>query len=153
LNTAAIQAVVPLQVTPDWRWRKLIDLQGPARWPPFVAAFTAVAVAIMAGMVLWLRPHAVLSMPTERTGLWLAMMAAYSVLSVIGQEIIVPSPVLAALRPLDGRSGGSGAGESRRCLTRPRLRAELGGSGPDLPRGAAFGYAYPAFLTTLGNRQ
>lgn len=81
-------AAVLLHLTPGWRWREMVDLRGFVRWLPFVAGFTVLAAAVMAALVLWRQPHAFLSMPLERTSLWLTIMAFYPLLSVLGQEIV-----------------------------------------------------------------
>lgn len=99
IAVVCVLAVVLLHLTPGWRWRELVDLRGLLRWLPFIAGFTVLATAVMAGVVLWLRPHAFLSMPLERTGLWLTIMGLYPLLSVLGQELV--------FRPLFFRRYGS----------------------------------------------
>lgn len=88
IAVVCVVAVVLLHLTPGWRWRELVDPRGLVRWLPFVAGFTVLAAGVMAALVLWLRPYAFLSMPLQRTELWLAIMALYPLLSVLGQEIV-----------------------------------------------------------------
>lgn len=88
IATVCAVALVLLHFTPGWAWRELVDFRGLLRWLPFIAGFTLVASAVMAAVVLWQQPGAFLSMPAQRTELWLAILALYPLLSVLGQEIV-----------------------------------------------------------------
>ncbi len=105
IAAVCLLALVLLQLTPGWHWRELVDLRDLTRWLPFIAGFLLLAGAVMAALVLWLRPAAFLAMPRQRTELWLMIMAFYPVLSVLGQEIV--------FRPLFFRRYGDLLGGAR----------------------------------------
>ncbi|MEM9782355.1 MAG: CPBP family intramembrane glutamic endopeptidase [Pseudomonadota bacterium] len=76
-----------LTITPGFRWRQLLQ-GGLGRHWRIILGFSVVAILAASTLVLWLRPHAFLSMPMQRPGLWLTIMLAYPVLSALPQELI-----------------------------------------------------------------
>ncbi|MGF1501267.1 MAG: CPBP family intramembrane glutamic endopeptidase [Paracoccaceae bacterium] len=86
LFLAAIAAGL-LQVTPGFSFGEL--LRGPllGEWR-LILAFALLTAASTAALAIWLVPWRFLAMPTERTGLWLMIMIAYPIASVLPQELI-----------------------------------------------------------------
>ncbi len=82
-----VLAVVLLSVSEGFDWRDL--LSRPDRLDLVVAtAFSAVAVGASVALVMWLRPHALFSLPRYNPDLWLTIMIAYPFLSALPQEIV-----------------------------------------------------------------
>lgn len=80
-------AVVLLSLAQDFSWRSLLARPVVPDWFAF-AGFIAVTSAIVFGLVLWLRPYALLSMPLHNRDLWLTIVCLYPFLSALPQEIV-----------------------------------------------------------------
>jgi uncharacterized protein len=85
-GTAAV-AVGLLALTPGFSWRELARGWGRLDWLAVTAVATATA-AVSALLVWWLVPEQALWLPRRATGLWLAILALYPVLSALPQELI-----------------------------------------------------------------
>ena len=83
-------ACLLLHLSPAWRWRKL--MQGPVlgEWR-LVLAFSAATAAVSYVVIMQAAPGRFLSLPANNTGLWLAIMALYPLLSALPQELIYRS--------------------------------------------------------------
>ncbi|MFN3260897.1 MAG: CPBP family intramembrane glutamic endopeptidase [Pikeienuella sp.] len=83
-------ACLLLHFSPAWRWRKL--LQGPVlgEWR-LILLFSAATAAVSYAVIMQAAPQRFLSLPTWNTGLWLAIMALYPLLSALPQELIYRS--------------------------------------------------------------
>ncbi|QIE54592.1 CPBP family intramembrane metalloprotease [Pikeienuella piscinae] len=83
-------AALLLQITPGWRWRML--LRGPVlgEWR-IILLLVAATVSVSVAVIFAFAPHRFLDLPQHRTGLWLAIMAFYPLLSALPQEIIYRS--------------------------------------------------------------
>ncbi|MEC9434286.1 MAG: CPBP family intramembrane glutamic endopeptidase [Pseudomonadota bacterium] len=86
-----LAGLVLLALTPGFRWAEL--LRGPAlggglAGPLATAGFLAVTAVAAFGLVAWLRPGAMLSLPRHNPQLWLTIMLLYPLLSALPQEII-----------------------------------------------------------------
>lgn len=82
----ALGAVL-LHLTPGFHWRELLR-GGLARHVAMILAFAVASTALIIAVVYLAAPHRFLELPLYRTELWLLIMVAYPVLSVIPQELL-----------------------------------------------------------------
>lgn len=76
-----------LALTPGVRRRELIE--GPLVGSlPALAIFTLVTAGLGTALALWLLPEAFLGLPRRATGLWIAIMLLYPLLSALPQEVM-----------------------------------------------------------------
>lgn len=80
--------VVLLSITPGFAWRELARVRGFAAQPGLTLAFLVLTPAVVAGLAWWLVPWRFLDLPTRMPDLWLRIMLAYPLLSVLGQELV-----------------------------------------------------------------
>ncbi len=76
-----------LAMTPGFSWRALLRVGSRRDWL-IALGFAVITALVCLVAVLALRPWALLSMPMDRTGLWLMILALYPPLSALPQEII-----------------------------------------------------------------
>jgi len=76
-----------LHLTPGFEWRLLLR-GGVLRHWGLIALFAAASAALIAGVVFAVAPDRWLELPLRRTELWLLIMVAYPIVSVIPQELI-----------------------------------------------------------------
>lgn len=82
-----VASVVLLSISDGFRWRDLVTRPAVADWWA-LAAFVAASAAVAVGLVVWMRPHALFSLPRYNTDLWLTIMLAYPFLSALPQEVV-----------------------------------------------------------------
>jgi len=87
LAASAAAGVVLLAVTPGWRWIRLLICR-PIRDLVALVVFAAVAAGIIYSLVQELAPWSYLSLATQRTELWIMIMALYPFLSALPQELL-----------------------------------------------------------------
>jgi len=87
LAASVAAGLVLLAVTPGWRWVRLF-IARPIRDLALLAVFAAVAAGIIYSLVQELAPWSYLSLPTQRTELWIMIMALYPFLSALPQELL-----------------------------------------------------------------
>ncbi|RIA56172.1 CPBP family intramembrane glutamic endopeptidase [Dichotomicrobium thermohalophilum] len=87
LAVSAAAGVILLALTPGWRWVRLLICQ-PIRDLTILAVFALVAAGIIYSLVERVAPWAYLSLPTQRTDLWIMIMALYPFLSALPQELL-----------------------------------------------------------------
>jgi membrane protease YdiL (CAAX protease family) len=80
--------VLLLALTPTFRWRELVQLSDLRGQGGTILAYTAVAAAVIVGLVLWLVPYALLSFPQRAPTTWAMVMVLYPWASVLGQELL-----------------------------------------------------------------
>ena len=80
-------ALLLLALTPGFAWGELARGWRRIDWP-MVAAVAAATAAVSAVLVWWLVPGQALWLPRRATGLWLAILALYPLLSALPQELI-----------------------------------------------------------------
>jgi membrane protease YdiL (CAAX protease family) len=88
LATVTAVGVLLLAVTPGWRWGELIDfasLRGQGR---LILGFTAIAAAVIFGLVFALIPHRLFGLPRYMPETWVMVMIFYPIVSVLGQELL-----------------------------------------------------------------
>jgi len=76
-----------LALTPGFRWRELAEGWVSIDWQVVVAVAAATA-AVSALLVWWLVPWQALWLPRRATGLWLAILVLYPLLSALPQELV-----------------------------------------------------------------
>ena len=87
LAASVIAGVILLALTPGWRWVRLFICR-PIRDLVALAVFAAVAGGIIYSLVQELAPWSYLSLATQRTELWIMIMALYPFLSALPQELL-----------------------------------------------------------------
>jgi len=87
LAVSAVAGIILLAITPGWRWIRLLIAQ-PIRDLALLAVFSLVAAGIIHTLVMRLAPWAYLSLATQRTELWIMIMALYPFLSALPQELL-----------------------------------------------------------------
>ena len=87
LGVFAAFGAILLHLTPGFHWGELLR-GGVLRHAALIAVFTAGTAALIAAIVLMVAPYRFLSMPLYRTELWMLIMVAYPVLSVVPQELL-----------------------------------------------------------------
>jgi membrane protease YdiL (CAAX protease family) len=80
--------VALLAITPDFRWRELVQLRGLGRWIPHILGFAVACVAVIGALTLALVPERLFSLPRYQPRLWATIMILYPVVSVLGQELL-----------------------------------------------------------------
>lgn len=80
-------AVALLAITPDFRWRDLVQGWRDLDWREIglVAALTAVTSLVF---VLWLVPDGLFRLPRRSPAFWLLLMVLYPLLSALPQELL-----------------------------------------------------------------
>jgi membrane protease YdiL (CAAX protease family) len=73
--------------TPGFRWRELTGGWRRLDWGA-VLAVAAVTAVVTGLLVWWLAPHQAFLLPRRATGLWLAIMLLYPLLSALPQELL-----------------------------------------------------------------
>ena len=105
---------------------------GRLDWRAILGA--AAATGDAAGLLVWwLVPGQALALPRRATGLWLAILLLYPVLSALPQELIFRALFFRRYRRLFPASGGRG-GERRGLRAGAPDVLELGGAGADIRR-------------------
>jgi hypothetical protein len=61
-----------------------------------------IALPLMLGLLWWLKPHALFSLPIREPGLWVLVMVAYPLISVVPQELVYRVYFFDRYRPLFG---------------------------------------------------
>ncbi|MFO7856939.1 MAG: CPBP family glutamic-type intramembrane protease [Paracoccaceae bacterium] len=84
---AFLASVALLAVTPGVSWRELVEGPLVGAWGGLLL-FTTTTAALATGAVLWLAPEALFGLPRRATGLWLAIMLLYPLLSALPQEVM-----------------------------------------------------------------
>ncbi len=87
LATFGVVGAVLLHITPGFEWRELLR-GGVGRHIALILAFTAGSALLIAGVVHLVAPERMLELPLYRPNLWLLIMFAYPLVSVIPQELI-----------------------------------------------------------------
>ena len=105
-----------LALTPGFAWGELARGWRRLDWRT-VAAVAAATAAVSALLVWWLVPGQALWLPRRATGLWLAILALYPLLSALPQELIFRRAVLPPLRRLFP-SGAAARGRRARRSSR-----------------------------------
>jgi membrane protease YdiL (CAAX protease family) len=99
MGVALVFAGVVLHRMPGFSWAAQFAWPGRADWRA-IAVFTAVCGAISFGLVIALRPEALLMLPIQRPGLWLFILLAYPIASAFPQEVIWRTLFFTRYRPL-----------------------------------------------------
>lgn len=87
LAAMLMAAVLLLYVSEEFSWRSLLARPIVPDWTGlavFVAATTITAI----GLVMWLRPNAILFLPRFNVKLWILILCAYPFVSALPQEIV-----------------------------------------------------------------
>ena len=142
LFAATALALGLLAATPGFAWAELARGWRRIDWRQVGAmAVATAAVAGAARLVRWCRAQA-FALPRRATGLWLAIMALYPLLSAAAAGAPVPGAVLPPLRRAVPEPGGGGGGERLRLRAGAPDVLELGGAGADLRRRRDLRQAY-----------
>jgi membrane protease YdiL (CAAX protease family) len=88
LATVTAVGVGLLAVTPGWRWRELVEVSTLRGHGRLIAAFTAVAAAVIFALVLALIPQRLFGLPRFMPETWALVMLFYPLVSVLGQEVL-----------------------------------------------------------------
>ena len=88
LATVTAVGVLLLAVTPGWRWGELIDLASLRGQGRLILGFTAIAAAVIFGLVFALIPHRLFGLPRYMPETWVMVMIFYPIVSVLGQELL-----------------------------------------------------------------
>ena len=88
LATVTAVGVLLLAVTPGWRWGELIDLASLHGQWRLILGFTAIAAAVIFGLVFALIPHRLFGLPRYMPETWVMVMIFYPIVSVLGQELL-----------------------------------------------------------------
>jgi membrane protease YdiL (CAAX protease family) len=87
LAASAAAGILLLAITPGWRWVRLF-ICSPVRDLAAWTVFTALAAGVIYSLVQELAPWSYLSLATQRTELWIMIMALYPFLSALPQELL-----------------------------------------------------------------
>ena len=87
LAASVAAGLVLLAITPGWRWVRLF-IARPIRDLVALVVFAAVAGGLIYSLVQELAPWSYLSLATQRTELWIMIMALYPFLSALPQELL-----------------------------------------------------------------
>jgi uncharacterized protein len=88
LVAAGITCLLVLLLDPTFDRARLWSVARAARGAGVVLLLFLAGAAALTGLVAWLEPGRLLSLPRERPGLWAVIMIAYPVFSVYPQEVI-----------------------------------------------------------------